>query len=43
VVATGVASGAIALGGAASITTVPITVTETGKTAKNYTILIVRA
>jgi predicted secreted protein len=43
IVATGVASGAIALGAAGSITSVAVTVTETGKVAKNYTILIVRA
>ena len=43
VVSTGVPSGAIALGAAGSITSVAVVVTETGKTAKNYTVLIVRA
>jgi hypothetical protein len=43
VVATGVASSAIALGGALSVTTATITVTETNKQAKTYTIYIRRA
>lgn len=43
VVATGAASSAITLGAAGSITEVPITVKETGKTAKEYAILIIRA
>jgi hypothetical protein len=43
VVATGVASGSIALGAAGSITRATITVTETGKAPKEYTIDIVRA
>jgi len=43
IVATGVPSGAIALGAAGSITTITITVTETGKTAKTYTIQLARA
>lgn len=42
-VATGVASTAITLGAAGSITTVVMTVKETNKTAKTYTIKIVRA
>jgi hypothetical protein len=42
-VATGVASSAITLGAAGSVTTATVTVTETGKTAKTYTIRIVRA
>jgi hypothetical protein len=43
VVATGVASSAIALGAAGSVTIITIVVTETGKTAKTYTIRLVRA
>lgn len=43
VVGTGVASGAITLGAAGSITSIAVAVKETGKVAKNYTILIVRA
>lgn len=42
VVATGVASSAIALGAAGSVTVVTITVTETGKAPKEYTLRIVR-
>ena len=42
-VATGVASSAIALGAAGTVTTVTIVVTETGKTPKTYTIYIARA
>lgn len=42
VVATGVASSAIALGAAGTITTVTVVVTETGKTPKTYTIRISR-
>jgi predicted secreted protein len=41
-VATGVASSAIALGGAGSVTTATIVVTETSKTPKTYTIRIAR-
>jgi len=43
VVATGVASSAIALGAAGSITEAVIVVQETGKTAKTYTLQLVRA
>lgn len=43
VVATGVASSAITLGAAGSVTTITITVTETAKTAKTYTIYLSRA
>ena len=43
VVATGEASGAIALGAAGSITTITIVVTETGKVAKTYTVRVARA
>jgi len=43
VVATGEASGAIALGAAGSVTAVTIVVTETGKVAKTYTVRIARA
>jgi len=42
-VATGVASSAITLGAAGSITTITITVTETNKTPKTYTIYLSRA
>jgi len=42
-VATGVASSAITLGAAGSVTTITIVVTETGKTAKTYTIYLSRA
>lgn len=42
-VTSGEASSAIALGAAGSITTVTITVQETGKTKKTYTIRVVRA
>lgn len=42
-VTTGVASSAITLGAAGSVTTATITVTETGKTTKTYTIHIARA
>ena len=42
-VATGVASSAIALGAAGSITEAVIIVQETGKTAKTYTLQLVRA
>lgn len=42
VVASGVASSAIPLGSAGSITTVTIVVTETGKTPKTYTVRVVR-
>ncbi len=43
VVATGQASGAIALGAAGSVTTVTIVVTETGKVAKTYMVRVARA
>ena len=43
VVATGVPSGAIALGAAGSVTTITIVVTETGKTAKTYIVRVARA
>lgn len=43
VVATGVASSAIVLGAAGSITTVLVVVTESGKAPKTYTIKIARA
>jgi len=42
-VATGEASSAITLGAAGSVTTVTVVVKETGKTAKTYTIRVVRA
>lgn len=42
-VATGVASSAITLGAAGSVTTITIVVTETGKTAKTYTVYLSRA
>jgi hypothetical protein len=42
-VATGVASSAITLGAAGTVTTATITVTETAKTTKTYTIRITRA
>ncbi len=42
-VASGEASGSIALGDAGSITAVTIVVTETGKVAKTYTVRVVRA
>ncbi len=43
VVATGQASGAIALGAAGSVTTVTIVVTESAKVAKTYTVRVARA
>lgn len=43
VVATGAASSAITLGGAGSITTITIVVTETSKAPKTYTIYLARA
>jgi hypothetical protein len=43
VVTSGAASGAVALGSAGSLTTAVITVTETGKATKTYTIRIARA
>ena len=43
VVATGQASGAIALGAAGSVTTVTIVVTETAKVAKTYIVRVARA
>jgi len=43
VVATGVASGAIALGAAGSITDITVVVKETGKVAKTYVIHVARA
>jgi hypothetical protein len=43
VVTTGNPSGAIALGAAGSVTTITIVVTETGKTAKTYTVRVARA
>jgi hypothetical protein len=42
-VATGVPSSAISLGSAGSVTTITVTVTETGKTTKTYTIRLARA
>lgn len=43
IVATGVPSSAIALGAAGSVTEITVTVTETGKTTKTYTIWLARA
>lgn len=42
-VSTGVASSAISLGAAGSVTTITISVTETGKAPKTYTIRVARA
>lgn len=43
IVASGVASSAIALGAAGSLTTITVVVTETGKTPKTYVIKVFRA
>ncbi|WP_425291261.1 hypothetical protein [Dehalococcoides mccartyi] len=43
VVATGIASSAITLGAAGSVTVITIVVTETGKAPKTYTIYLSRA